>query len=570
MSAAPAVVTALLLGLLVSGCTADRGAEGGDGATPSGAAAATPGGAAPLAALDPEVSMTEAGAALYAASTPQEEPRPRYDTTVRVDPATGEVDGTLEAVLPAGAEQALRFRVFAGLPALEAGARVEDVTVDGEPAEADLDASVLTVPLPEDRREPVTVRMSFRYTVPERPESSGGLLDGLLGSLGDGLDVAEIGLLSRTADAVQLGHAVPLWIPEGRSADPVPEGYGDIGGFAAADATVSVEVPEGWEVVDSGVRTGSTTRAGRTTVTSEATGMRDLAISVLRDHVTETRALDGPLDGVTVTATAPATQAEQLEGVLDETEEALRTLSDALGPYPWREFDVVSVPLGSSVGGMEWPGATWIESGLFGGGLPGLGDLEGLGVDGSALEGLLREFGGPEAEDLVRLLATTRRWTIAHEVAHSWWTVVVGNDSAAAPAVDEPLAQHASCLVVRESLPDGEQVCRTQIESGYEQMRMLGEADAPADRPTDQFDSSLQYGGVVYGKAAALYLTLEEEFGVEEVTAALRTLVEEHAFQSVDGGDVRDLLVRELGPEAGPLWQRWMEETHGDADLGVG
>jgi hypothetical protein len=77
---------------------------------------------------------------------------------------------------------------------------------------------------------------------------------------------------------------------------------------------------------------------------------------------------------------------------------ALEILADAFGPYPWAELDLIDVPLGSGVGGMEWPGAIWIETATFGGGVPGLGGLEELlrGEDGDLPggESLLGGLGG--------------------------------------------------------------------------------------------------------------------------------------------------------------------------------
>ena len=299
--------------------------------------------------------------------------------------------------------------------------------------------------------------------------------------------------------------------------------------------------------------------------------MRDFAVVLLRDHETRELALGGRLVGVTVSATGPREARKEIDGVLDEAATSLRVLSAAYGNYPWREFDVVATPLGGSVAGMEWPGATFIERTLFAGGIPGLGDigssLDELGLDDEALSELLEQLGSPGDEDLGLLLTSTRAWTIAHEVAHSWWTVIVGNDSVADPVVDEPLAQYTSCLVVRELLARGEDVCRTQVGSGYDQMRMMGESDGAADRASDEFDSSLQYGGLVYSKAAEFYLELEERYGVEELTRALRALVEEGAFRMLTGDDVQAVLTRELGPEVEALWTHWIDEAHGDADL---
>lgn len=549
-------ISATAAALLLAGCT--TGAEPTAPEEPGdGTATAT------VTAVDPASSMTEDGARRYAAAV-EPDARPRYDVEASVEPATGEIEGTVRATLPRPASGVVRMRYFAGLPALEAQAGVGEVTVDGDPVEAALDGSILTLPLEETGDgEVVSVVVPFGYTLPEREPA--GPLDGLLG---DGLDPGEIGLLARHPDVMSLGHWMPLWIPEGRSAEPVPDGYGDIGNFAAGDFRVALDVPQGWTVVDGGVQVEDDVEDGRLRIVSEGAGMRDFVVSVLRDHETRTRELDGPLDGVRISATAPRDQVEQIDGVLDETEVALRTLSEAYGTYPWREFDVVAAPLSGSVGGMEWPGATWIESGLFAGGVPGLGDLGGL----EGLEGLddLGGLGGLLGGETGLVLRTVRAWTIAHEVAHSWWTVLVGNDSVEDPVVDEPLAQYASCLVLRASMDDGDAACRAHITTGYEQMRMLGESDTRADQPTDEFASSTQYGGVVYGKAAAFYLELEERFGAEALTTALRELVDRHAFETVTATEVEAVLTEELGDEAGRLWTRWMERRQGDADLTAG
>jgi hypothetical protein len=140
------------------------------------------------------------------------------------------------------------------------------------------------------------------------------------------------------------------------------------------------------------------------------------------------------------------------------------------------------------------------------------------------------------------------------------------------PVVDEPLAQYSACLVLRQTEPgDVDTLCRAHIESGYEQMRMMGDEDAAAAQATDEFASSGQYAGVVYGKAAAFYLELEEAFGAETVIDALGTVTRDHAFSVLTADDLREALAAELGDPARSdrLWARWMEGTHGDQDLDV-
>jgi len=512
--------------------------------------------------VEPPTSMTEAGVRLAGRSL---EDAPRYDVRAVVSPTTGRVRGTVEAELPVGSgatEATLRY--FAGVPDFGIEARLGEVRVDDEVAEARRDASVVRVALPEGHAERVELTVPFSYVLPPAPEG-GGLLDQLGGMGGP----ADVGLLARHPDAVNLGHWFPIWVPQGLSAEPDPGGFGDIGNFPAAVIRARLTVPERWSVVDGGVRVSDEVTDGRRSVVSEGYGMNDLVVSVVRGYASRSVTLDGALEGVRVTAHAPRSETRVLGEVLEETTVALETLSGELTPYPWREFDVVSVPLGAGVGGMEWPGATWIEPDLFAGGLPGLGgladSLEGLG----GLEDLGGLLGGGETG---LVLETLRAWTIAHEVGHQWWHVVVGNDSVRDPVVDEPLAQHSACLVMRRSHPsDADALCAGHVDSAYEQMRMLGDRDAAAARPTDAFASSGQYAGVVYGKAAAFYRALEEEFGREQVTDALATVVREHAFQMLDDDGLRATLSRSLdgGDRFDRLWTRWMERRRGDTDLGV-
>ena len=134
----------------------------------------------------------------------------------------------------------------------------------------------------------------------------------------------------------------------------------------------------------------------------------------------------------------------------DIAAESVTALGAAFGPYPWTELDVVAVPLGSSVGGMEWPGMVWIESTIFEGGVPGLGDLGGSRRRHRGVRGQPRRSATcSDVGDIGLQLSTIREWTVAHEVGHMWWHTLVGNDSITEPVIDEPLAQHAACLVER-------------------------------------------------------------------------------------------------------------------------
>ncbi|MGI8757812.1 MAG: M1 family aminopeptidase [Acidimicrobiales bacterium] len=485
---------------------------------------------------------------------------PRYDLDAVIEPETGEVTATMTAEVPApsGAEP-LRFRVFPNLPALDAGFRLSYVVVDGEAVAPVLDRSILTL-APSRSAERVRVEMAFSYTVPVTDVATNPLA--ALG--GDALDPAEIGLLGRHEGGLSLGHWFPVWLPPGTASEPEPDGFGDIGNFPAATFAARIEVPAPWQVFTGGTTTDRRYGGGRVTYLEEGVGLRDLSVYAGIDVTTT----EVDVDGVTVRVVGRPGHAEVVPEVAEESAAALSVLAGAFGPYPWSELDVLDVPLGSGVGGMEWPGVVWIETATFGGGIPGLGALEGLDGLLGGDSGLAELFGGGA-------LGSLRESIVAHEVAHQWWHALVGNDSIAAPVVDEPLAQFSACHYFRVTVPaEGDELCAFHTEGQYQMLRSLGEPDAPANQATDQFSSSLQYGAVVYGKAPGLYEELRQLVGDEALLSALRAYVESHRFAVATPEDLRAAL-RAAGTAGGheeavdALWVRWMEQAHGDEDIGA-
>jgi len=497
---------------------------------------------------------------------------PRYALAATVDPRRGALAGHLRANLPPPGAGELQFRVFAGIPELDTGIEVDDVTIDGNPVDSHLDASLLTVTVPEGARDRrVEVAMRFSYLLPK--VESGGPPD--LG-LGESLDPAAVGLLGRHRGGATLGHWFPVWLAPGASSEPEPDGLGDLGNFPAAVFRARITVPEGFEVVTGGVRVDEQSHEGGATFVEAGVGLRDFAVYVGRRRATE----EVDAGGATVRVTGPRSARAELPAVAEESGASLTTFAETFAPYPWTELDVVSVPLGSGVAGMEWPGMVWIEAGTFAGGIPGLGDLPDLDELFDDLQELLDDLGVEDLglPDLSELLGglgggSTREFVIAHEVAHQWWHALVGNDSITAPVVDEPLAQFSACVHVERQDPEGgDEACAAQTDAQYETMRLLGEEDAPADRPTDAFTSSLQYGGVVYGKAPGFYRALGDLIGPDTVLAGLRAFVTAHPFGVAAPDDLRVALAaaapgREAEVDA--LWQRWIEGAHGDEDLGA-
>ncbi|HKA93008.1 MAG TPA: hypothetical protein VKE97_04340, partial [Acidimicrobiia bacterium] len=370
---------------------------------------------------------------------------PRYALSARIDPQTGDVDGRMRAEVSNPKDRQVRFRMLAGLPALHTGLSVSDVTVDGRRAQLRLDQTLLTVPALKARSERVVVGVRFAYHVPRAGTTHGRPLT-----------QATIALLARNDDGSQFGHWFPLWLPPGADGDPALSGFGDIGNFAAGAITARVRVPTGWDVASGGMTVDRREVDGSTTVTESGVGLRDLSLVVGRGvQRAEARAGD-----VTVRAIGPPSI--DVDGTARAAAGALQVLADRFGPYPWSELDVIAASLGPDAGGMEWPGAVWID---------GLAN----GLRSSAL-------------------------TIDHELAHQWWHALVGNDSIRAPVVDEPLAQYSMCVV---AAADGSPCTGIAGPGGARPSRT-----ECADRPTTAFASASEYGSLIYDQAPDLYFAL--------------------------------------------------------------
>jgi Peptidase family M1 domain len=454
-----------------------------------------------LPAVDPaSPSLSPDGRALLERASL--EGAPRYALSVTVDPDTGDVDGRMRARVARPDDGSSEFRMLAGLPALEAGLRVSEVTVNGKEARPEIDRTLLRVPVKRGAAGTVDVRLHFSYRVPRAGSTRGRPLS-----------QETIGVLTRTRSITQLGHWFPLWLPPGAAEDPGLAGYGDIGNFAAGAITARVQVPTGYDVVSGGVTSDTNNKDGRTTQTESGVGLRDLALAVGRDLRTASTSVGG------VSARVSGEAGLDVEGAAAEAAADLQALGQLYVPYPWAEVDVVVGPLGAGVGGMEWPGMVWVA---------------GVGQD----------------------ILGQSSMALAHELAHEWWHALVGNDSIAAPVVDEPLAQYSMCLVVAQSFQGGGGDC-----IGIGAPRSRGRLDTCADRPTPDFRSADEYGALIYEQAAGFYFALSDTVGRDATVATLRGVVQRHAFGSITSAQLHDELVAafpDRADEVRALWDRYI------------
>lgn len=497
---------------------------------------------------------------------------PRYQVQLEVDPKARKVTGHLRVELSVRNRplEAVHLRVTPN--AFDPRVALSEVKVNGQPVKPERpEDSLYRLPLasPVAPGSSVVVELDLEARVPRAQPGS----TSLLGSLGSSGGAGDYGAFAAMDDFMSLVGVVPLVPPLDTSGNPWagPTGVGDLALYEPSNVLANIIVPSGWKVFATGVPMGELPQKdGRIRYSFAAGAVRDFPVFASRGYQSAT----ATVNGVTVESHFAARDAEVGKRVLKYTSDVLTEFERRLGPLPFKYFRVVEAPLSGGAGGMEFPGLVTVGTALYRGAANPGGALEGLkGME--QMQQLLQAMGGDAAPlaQLGKTLERTLEFTVAHEVAHQYFAGLVGSDPINAPVVDESLAQYAALLYMewKHGRVAAEQTRQESLVSAYHLFRLSGGKDAPADRPTSDFEDSMQYGALVYGKAPLLHHASRKLMGDEAFFKGLRSYVDTYRFKWTCG----DCLTRELA-KASPsnakelerLRVRWWKEAHGDEDLG--
>lgn len=331
---------------------------------------------------------------------------------------------------------------------------------------------------------------------------------------------------------------------------------GDLGSDALGHVSARVRVPDGTRVVATGIESSARVLGNRTEITVRASFVRDFALVVSPRFSHRDRTVGG------VTVRSWFVDGDEAAGAraLDAAAHSMRIFTRRFGPYPYTELDVVEAPLVGGAGGVEFSGLVTVANMFY---RPMTG-----GPQGGLLSALL---GGQGGQGLEARRESMLEFVTAHEVGHQWWHGIVGSDSRDHPFQDECLAQYSAMLYMREryGARRADRETEQQVTAGYHMMRLMGGADAAVDQPVSSFASSLSYGGVVYGKGPHLYPALRRLLGDRAFFGALRGYVSDYRFRVAPPRALFDRMARgRRAPRVRALVTRWLEEAHGDDDLG--
>jgi hypothetical protein len=533
----------------------------------SAPAAAQPGGY-PTDDLLTSLRPAERATVLRDAQLASADALPLYELTLELadDLRSFELDETVTFTNPVGRPLAdVVFRIFANA-VVPPGERplvelIEGECLDGVScATTQTSPSALVVrpsqPLAVGARIRVRLRLRGRLLeiAPDRASLGGQAMESLSTLLG-GHRHGDYGLLAHSDGVASMSFFFPVLarLRGGRWEERDASTMGDLGTDELVHVRARVRVPDGTRVAASGVVSAPRALGNRVEHVVSAGFVREWAMVASPRFVSRERTVGD----VVVRSWFVDRDAQAGEQVLDVAARSLALFVDRFGPYPYTELDVVQAPLVGGAGGMEQSGLVTVATMLYrptqGGGLAALAQLGGPGQDVDARRRAMLEM------------------VTAHEVAHQWWHGIVGSDSRRHPFQDETLAQYSAMLYFAEryGTERGRREAEQQVAAGYHAMRMMGRPDVAVDQPVSAFADPLTYGGIVYGKGPYLYPALRSRVGDRAFFRALREHVAAHRFRMAPPRALFDRMAR--GPRAAAvraLVRRWLDETHGDADLG--
>jgi hypothetical protein len=560
------------------------------------------------------------------AATSTAGPRPRYELNATIDYDLLTFQASARILVPAAAADPLKdvaFFLYANYAGIVPDEKHRNISVDSvrlteNPVPFTLTGPLLRVELPQPMTVPFDLRIDYHGIVPRHADAGdAGGLAGLMGT--SGIDLGSLfkglgesgsrprhtdyGLYTYGSGMLSLGS---YWYPQlavrkdGRWIDELPQGAGDVGFSEAGDYEVRLTVPQGVVVAATGQadeRSGGTPGGSRV-MRVTAPGARDFAVLMSEDYVHASRVFEAGRSNVTVEGFVLRRNEAQLERVIDIAGRAIQIFSERFGPYSSGNFKVVEGPIRGGAGGMEFSGLTSVASMLFQdwskslGGIAGSQGLDSLnsllaGLAGNApASGARGQNGGPTARgnpglDLLAsalgtqmdMLQSLLEMTIAHEVAHQWWAMAVGSDSQRSPFVDESLTNYSAVLYFEDRYGKAvaDKMRDLHLKTAYSAGRILAGKDAPANLPASAYSGDLQYAAVVYGKGALYYDVLRRAVGDRVFFESLREYYKKYSGRIAGPRSLLEI-VDANAPQAGveALYRHWIEETHGDEDVGGG
>ncbi len=409
----------------------------------------------------------------------------------------------------------LYFRLYPNLGQTFGDGRIsiESTRVDGLPTQVELSLlnSIIEVPLEQPLQPGDHIRIDFQMNG-NLPTDFGG------GDLKTGY-----GMYNYSEDVLAMVDFYPMLAvyTSGRwQLDPI-YGFGDSVFSDAALYTVEVLVDPDITLATSGQEVGNQVVGSKILHRYISGPAREFAIVASPRY----QVISRQVGGIKVNSYYLPEHANVGTQALDTAGRSLEVYGEKFGPYPYREYNLVEVPL-NRPSGIEYPAMGMIAK---------------------------RLYADPSWPDFDS--------TVAHEVAHQWWYNVVGSDVIRAPWMDEALATYSSIYYWEQT---GGQAARQQALAYYQekyQQNTIDGLDAPVAEPMAYFQESQRiqsYSPVVYAKGALFFDELRRIMGDEPFFEALKFYYATHWFSIASSGELFSALQSATDTSLVTFFQTWL------------
>jgi hypothetical protein len=392
---------------------------------------------------------------------------------------------------------------------------ITSASVDGVEVEPELSVyrTVATLSLPEPLAEDdrLDISIGFETKVP----------------LGNQIHYGMLGI-DTEAETWAVSHWYPMvagWVDgEGWELDP-PSTNGDPVFSTTSTYDVTITAPDDLKLVTSGVAE-SYESDGTVQTARYVTGpARDFVFAADDQFiVTSTE-----IDGTTVNSWYLPSEARNGEAVTEFAARSLDYFNEKIDPYPFTEFDVLSVELYGALG-VEFPQLIYMARSYY-------------------------------TRDIDLEVPSNLEFTVAHEVLHQWWYSMVGNNQYDHAFIDEGLTNYISGdLYFRHVYGDaeGESFSHKAFRDAYENGKG-SRSDGLVDMPTDDYPSGDDYVYAMYFKGAMGFSAIQKQIGEDAFFAALTLYFDRFCFGVAEPGDLLAALEEASGQELDDIWTEWFE-----------
>lgn len=493
-----------------------------------------------------------------------------YDISVNIDPDALKYSGHQKVTFTNRQEKStnyLLFFLYPNDPALTKSQdkyiNISNIKANGAPLKSEEKGPSLRVYLPSALQTGKTVVVDFDFDA-IIPEQAGAkdLFSEALDQLTQILNPTnqqketDYGIFGSNKEILNLGlwyAALSKFDKDGWDEESYA-GIGDVSYFDPASFNVRLTAPAAYQVVTTGTTIKKIPQTqGKLEHQIESKMTRDFVVE-LSKQFEQKSAIRGQ---TTIRSYYLIKHRGSGEKVLDTTVKAYEYFFQEFGAYPYSELDVVEAPLYGGAGGVEFPGLVTISSMLY---------KDETSAETTSFDQLLTA--SPVFDQLLEFV-------VAHEVAHQWWNAVVGSNSKKYPFIDEAMANYSAVLYFEHfyGREAAEKQMEMQMKLNYQMHRLLGGNDQPVVLPASAYNGPLEYAAIVYGKGALGFDSMRKAIGDDAFFAALKKYYKQYWFGIAGPYDFK-LVAEEIQPRKKEVleavYKRWMEEEHGDEDIGEG